>query len=207
MKAIVYDLEIEKAICGKGEEYLPDIQYCNGWHDHSGMGISVLGCYNYATDEYRVFCEDNLHKFLELVDESDYVVGFNSARFDRKVVQAVLNCAESHADVFVRKDYDILAEMWVSSGLDPDKFYYKTHGGFSLDDTCAANGLAPKRLNGALAPIMWQRGQRGTVIDYCLDDVIKTKKLFDAIMRDGSLYNPKIPGTILSMRRPWLGGN
>lgn len=200
-KAIVYDLEILKAIRGKGEEIHEDVQYCDGWHDHANMGISVLTCYEYQTDEYRVLCGDNLHVFHELVARNDYIVGFNSARFDRKVVCAVTGCSP---DPFVQKDYDILAELWVADGLDPDKFYWKTHGGYSLDDTCAVNGLAPKRLNGALAPIQWQRGNIGQVIDYCLDDTAKTKKLFDRIVATGQLNNPKFTGTVSKLRRPWL---
>lgn len=205
MKAIVYDLEILRAIPDKKEPIVPGILYCNGWGDHAGMGISVLGCYNYDTDEYRVFCRDNIQEFLSLVQETDYVVGFNSARFDRKVVLAALDCHTTHADEFFRKDYDILAEAWVSEGLDPDKFYWKTHGGYGLEAMANANGLSNKRMSGALAPIAWQQGEIGRVIDYCLDDVIKTKKLFDRIMRDGTLHNPKNPGTLLNFRRPWLG--
>ena len=200
---LVYDLEILKAIHGKGEELVEGIEYCGGWGDHRGMGISVLGCYDYLTDEYRVFCGDNITTFLELVEKRRWIVGFNSARFDRKVVLHTLDCLNTHEELFIERDYDILAEMWLADGLNPDKFYWKTHGGYGLNDTCAANGLAPKRLNGALAPILWQQGKIGQVIDYCLDDVIKTKKLMDKIIATGEVYNPKTPG-ILKLRQPWI---
>ena len=96
MKALVYDLEILNAIKNKDEEFLPDIKYCGGWNDHANMGISVLTAYDYAKDEVRVFCGDNLPEFLDLVEECDYVVGFNSHRFDRRVVNAVLSCEATH---------------------------------------------------------------------------------------------------------------
>jgi hypothetical protein len=48
--------------------------------------------------------------------------------------------------------------------------------------------------NGALAPILWQRGQVGEVIDYCLNDVHITHELFKVMLgMSGMLVNPKRP--------------
>ena len=84
---IVYDLEIVKAILGKNESPKAGVEYCEGWHDHKGMGISVLTAYDYDTDRYHVFMEDNLKDFEKLC-EGRLVIGFNSIHFDDKVCAA-----------------------------------------------------------------------------------------------------------------------
>jgi len=35
LNALVYDIEIVKAIRGRDEPRLDGIEYCDGWHDHA----------------------------------------------------------------------------------------------------------------------------------------------------------------------------
>ena len=82
--------------------------------------------------------------------------------------------------------------------MNPDKFYWKTHGGFGLDAVCEANDLGGKTGHGALAPVQWQRGEISAVINYCLMDVKLTKELFD-LCQKGEVVNPK--GGKMTLRR------
>ncbi len=174
MSYVVYDIEIIKGILGRKETKVPGIEYCKGWNDHENMGVSVIGAYDSVEDRYRVFCEDNFDDFFDLCEERDVLVTFNGVKFDNKVLVAALEWnMPDHKD-----HYDILREIWISQGLNPDKFYWKTHGGFGLDAMCEANGLGKKSGHGAMAPVQWQRGEIGTVIDYCLNDVAMTNSLF-----------------------------
>lgn len=180
VNGIVYDIEIVKGICNINEERLPDIEYCAGWNDHANMGISVIGVYDFVEDRFRVFCEDNLGEFFNLCAGRTNLISFNGVGFDNKVIRHVNH---QHAPMFGLGDsfvmhYDLLREIWLCMGLNPDKFYWKTHGGVGLDAMCAANGLGGKTGNGALAPVQWQRGEIGSVIDYCLQDVKLTRDLF-----------------------------
>jgi hypothetical protein len=199
---LIYDCEIVKAIQSKKEPRVEGIEYCEGWRDFEGMGISVIGAYDYWTERYRVFTAagngGGFDEFRMLVDEADLVVGFNSLKFDNKL------CAANAITVPDEKSYDILREMWRAAGLDPDIFNFKTHLGFGLDDTAKANFGLGKTGEGGLAPVLWQLGCYGQVIDYCLEDVRLTKRLFDRIMRDGYLLNPRKAGT-LTMRKPETG--
>ena len=43
MRALIYDIEIIKAIPSKNGERITGIEYCEGWKDHANMGISVIG--------------------------------------------------------------------------------------------------------------------------------------------------------------------
>lgn len=200
MNALIYDIEIEKAICGKNEERLAGYDYCDGWQDHANMGISVIGAYDYAEDRYRVFCKDNMHEFAEAVEKTDLLVGFNNIAFDNAVIRACWEPLVKMPENWADKSYDLLVEIWRCVGLGP-AFVYPTHMGFGLDAMCEKNFGTKKSGHGAKAPIYWQRGAIGNVIDYCLNDVRLTKQLFDAVLRGDAIKSPK-DGANLTLRNP-----
>ena len=97
-------------------------------------------------------------------------------------------------------NYDLLRELWISAGLSPT-FEGKEHGGFGLDATAKANFNLGKTGHGAIAPILWQRGEIGAVIDYCMEDVRLTVKLMDMVYQ-GWLVDPRDTSWTLKMRVP-----
>jgi hypothetical protein len=197
MKALIYDIEIKKAIPDKNKPREDGIEYCEDWHDHANMGISVIGAYDYATDRYHVFCDDNKDAFFEACLKAECLVSFNGIGFDNRVIEKTWSFPDSILTKFV---YDLLVETWVAAGLGP-KFAGPSHGGFGLDAICSCNFGTKKSGNGALAPVLWQRGKIGEVIDYCLNDVRLTKQIFDKVLADRSLISPK-DGRELTLRQP-----
>lgn len=191
MKTLVYDLEIINCVPGK-DKPIEGIKYCQGWHDHAGMGISVIGAFDYVQQRYRVFQEDNFGDFEKLVEASELLVGFNHIGFDNKVVKACLEACNVCEDI---KVYDLMIEMMRAADTDSRK-------GFSLDATAQANLKTGKSGDGGLAPVNWQEGRRGSVIDYCLEDVRLTKALFDRVKATGGLRDPRDPSRFLEMRKP-----
>ena len=195
MRVCVYDIEIEKAVLKRGEEVQEGIEYCKGFKDYEGCGVSVVGAMVLEVSDLshglmsgtlpvpRVFFRDNLEKFVELVKECDTLAGFNSARFDDRVLAA--------NGIVVKTDIDLLALAWEAVGLDPDKFYWKTHGGFGLDALAKANGLSGKTGHGADAPVDWQRGNYGALVDYCMMDVWLTAMLLVKALSGQRLELPK----------------
>jgi hypothetical protein len=208
MKILVYDCEIIKAIIPdyKNEAPIEGIEYCKGWDDHENMGISVIGTYNNWNKEQIAFVDTDfydqgmdygiiedlngniksLRQFQRLLDECDVLVGFNNQHFDDKLIKA---------NGFTIPDrvvnYDILVEIWRAVGIQPP-FVFPTHAGYSLKQTCEANGLPPKTGDGGNAAIQWQRGEYQKVIDYCLNDIKITTELFRTIINnDGWIANPK----------------
>jgi RNase_H superfamily len=171
---LIYDLEIIKAIPSKTEPRLDGIEYCDGWHDHAGMGVSVIGCYDYDKDRYRVFMQDNFDEFTALCTNHDWLVDFNGIKFDKLVL-----AANGIAIPTKIKHYDILAELR-KEGISG-----------SLDALASVNCGVFKSGNGALAPILWQHGRIGEVIDYCLNDVRLTKLLMDRILAGQIMFNVK----------------
>lgn len=182
---IFYDLEILKAIPDWSGIRKDGIEYCTGWDDHANMGISVLCAYDFANELPLVYCADNLSAFASLVGRADWLIGFNNARFDNRVL------ACNGIEIAESKTIDLLAEIWKAKGLDPDNFDLATHGGFGLDAICAANFGSGKTGNGATAPVEWQQGNIGNVVSYCLNDVMLTFRLWRKIINLGEIVNPK----------------
>lgn len=190
-RAVIFDLEIEKAILGRNERPVEGVAYCKGWQDHRGMGISTLCAYDTASGRTRAFCKDNKDEFADLLVEADLIVGFNSRNFDAKVVLHSWGFSIPET-----KHYDIMLELAEGHGGD--------FRGLGLNAVVKMN-LGPefgKTGNGGLAPIDWQSGRIGSVIDYCLEDVRLTALLFSRILETGELLSPKT-GAAIQMRNPF----
>lgn len=200
MNIIIYDCEIKRGIPARGEEKIPGIEYCKGWGDHRGMGVSVTGVHEHATGRTRVFCDDNVDEMLELMARADLLVGFNNIGFDDKLLGATF---EDFNDITTPR-YDLLSETWRAAGLKPSWGSPKTHGGFGLDAMCEANWEVNKTGHGAMAPVDWQRGNIGKVIDYCLNDILMTLMFLNAAIRGDAIINPK--GGTLKLRDPIILG-
>lgn len=201
--ALVYDAEIVKAIPPKNaSEREFDIEYCAGWNDHANMGISVMGVYDTKTGRSHVFCEDNKEAFIAMCDEEgDYLVSFNGLSFDNKLIEACWGYKMPE-----HKCYDLLVEIWAACGLGP-RFQYPSHAGFKLDYMLRENGIPMKTGDGARAPIDWQKGRVGTVIDYCLNDCWTEAKLLEKALTQELLTPPESSygGKPIRLRRPWEG--
>ena len=169
---MIYDIEIERAIEIPNVAREAGIEYCDGWHDVANMGVACVCAYDYAEDRYRVFTKGsrftrgNLKEFEEIANERT-LVGFNSKHFDDVVLAA--------NGIRVVTSYDLLLAMWKGAGLEPD-FNSNTHRGFDLDKTAGVNFGLSKSDSGALAPIKWQRGMTGAVIDYCPSRTFGSRK-------------------------------
>lgn len=193
---IIYDCEIVKAIQGKNEQKISGINYCNSWTDFAGMGISTICVYDYEASRNRVFCADNFSKFQALVDSTDIVVGFNSIGFDNPLAAA------NGLNIPAEKTYDLLAEIWHGAGLTRT-FKFPTHIGFGLEACCEANFGLKKTGNGASAPIDWQLGKIGKVIDYCLHDIFLTKMLLDLVIAEGEIFDPRDNNKTIKVGSPF----
>jgi hypothetical protein len=178
----VWDLEIKKPI-----------EHCSrGWQSHDEMGISVLCLYDYATGRYRVFDDRTAKEAIAILWDYDVVCGFNTVGFDCKVVHASWDEAKSLRSSL---DFDILREIWLSLGLNPDKFVPQTHGGCKLDDVAFETLGLRKSGDGALAPKLYQAGRWSELVDYCLEDVRIERALFEFVAHYGFVvrHGKRIP--------------
>ena len=189
---LIYDIEIIKAIPDRNKPNEPGIEYCTGWDDHANMGVSVIGAYDAIDDRFRVFTREAFGDFEGLA-RTRYLIGFNSIHFDDRVLAA--------NGINVKTDYDLLQELWVAAGLGRE-FKYPSHIGFGLNATAEANGFGGKTGWGGYAPVQWQRGEYGSVIDYCLEDVRLTRQLVARVMKRGVLRDPRDASAWLNLFHP-----
>lgn len=202
--ALLYDLEIIKAIPPKHGQRNPELEYCNGWGDHANMGISVIGYAmgeiisptHIAWDEPSYLIGDayGLRSFEGLINPSvlnhqPLLTGFNSLNFDDKLMRA------NGGDVLT--DYDLLVEARIAAYGSDDYRDAPVGHSYKLSVLAEANGLA-KTGTGANAAEQWQRGQHQAVIEYCCHDVEITCKLLNLGLK-GRLINPN-DGELLTLR-------
>ena len=183
---IILDVEIKKAILGRNGTPIEGIEYCQGWRDFAGMGIACVCTYDITTHLSRVFLEEDLAELVAYLQDKP-TAGFNTKRFDLPLLEA------NGVDRSALEDphYDILEEIWLALGLNPDKFNPRTHGGWGLDAVCQATLGIAKTGHGALAPVWWQQGKRGKVIDYCLNDCHMEGSLLRHVLEAGIVTNGK----------------
>jgi len=168
-KIVVYDCETIQ--CIPTDVCSPHIKYCKGWDDFKGMGISVIGAYSSWDDRYHIYLEDNLKDFQKLIDRAEEIVGFNSLSFDDKLCTA--------NGLKVKTTYDLLCQVRLAAGMPSQYVKGVTRSGYSLGQLAKANLGYEKSGTGELAPEFWQKGERGKVINYCLADVVITRKLYE----------------------------
>lgn len=181
---IIFDSEIKKAILGKGEKKRHGVEYCKGWNDHVGMGISCICTFDTIEEDVRVFLDDNINEFQGYIDEQ-YTCGFYSKRFDNKLLKAhgiTVNPA-THFDF-----WEIVSESAKHAGEE-----HRKRGSLSLDALSTANFPGTtKNEHGALMPIYYQTGDIGKLITYCIRDVQLLANLIMAAIQDGgNIINPR----------------
>lgn len=169
---VVYDIEIVRCIPDRKLANDPTLEYCAGWEDHAHMGIAVLCAFDTREQMPRIFLLDNLKEFAELI-VGRCVAGFNNRGFDDKLLAA--------NGVTVGDSYDLLCELRAACGEPRTYTYGVTVGGRTLDAIAVSNLGARKTMHGELAPVEWQRGNRGGVIDYCMRDVVLTLRLLERL--------------------------
>lgn len=194
-RVIVYDIEIERAIPNVKEAPLQGIQYCAGWKDFRGMGIAVLCATDTQERVPRVFLQDNLPAFAEW-SKGAILAGHSNRGFDDPILQA-LGLWTAVAS------YDMLRALRVALGESPEFVPGRTKCGRRVDDLARMNLGIQKSMDGALAPIRWQEGHRGEVIDYCLRDVAIELALFD---KRADLLDP-VTGAAVRLAEPSEEGN
>jgi hypothetical protein len=186
---LIYDLEIEKLIPPKNEPREEGFEYCEGWTDHEGMGMSVAAAFDYREGVPRIFFKDNLEELMGLMDRAEKVIGFNNKHFDDKLMAA-------HGYlVNPDKSWDLYLAIKEAAGA------HKFAKGYNLDNCCLVNLGLKKSGSGELAPKLWQQGKIGQVADYCLRDVAMTKMLLDMCISQ-PILDPGNPSTRIFVKSP-----
>lgn len=183
---VVYDVETKWCLPTTGEAPRASLRYCNASDDWLGMGISVVCAIDTRDMIPRVFLEDNFGAFCALI-EGRCVAGHSNHTFDDPLVTA-------HGATITRS-YDLIRHVRVAVGEPPHYVPRLTRGGRRVNDFARVNlnGLQ-KSEDGALAPVMYQEGRIGALIDYCVRDVTIEARL---IAKLPSLIDPRTGRTVV----------
>ena len=157
-KWILYDVETTEMI-GEGGKI-------------DQMSISVLGWY--ASWERQVKCTtvDHLINFTDDLKQADMIVGFNQITFDNKVLQKYV------PDVNLSEipQFDIMREAKRIAGVQ-----------IGLERLTLGTFDERKAGAGSSAPALWKEGKIDELIEYNMQDVDLTVKLFHHACKSGFL--------------------
>jgi DEAD/DEAH box helicase domain-containing protein len=133
-----------------------------GWHMAHRMKISCAVVYDSEDDTFAVYYEADAHRLIHHLRQMDLVVGFNSKRFDYKVLSEY-----SDVDLHQLPSLDLLERVHDQLGFR-----------LSLDHLARQTLNLEKKGSGLDALRWWQEGRMDKIIEYCQEDVRITRDLY-----------------------------
>lgn len=166
----VFDLETQRSA-----------QEVGGWHRADLMKVSCGVVYDSAEDRYYEYLEGQVPELIEHLQALDCIIGFNSKRFDYKVLSGYTDL-----DFERLPSLDILEEVHRHLG-------YR----LSLDNLARVTLGSRKSADGLQALKWWKQKRIRELLKYCRQDVKITRDIF-LYGRDNGylLFNNKAGNTV-----------
>lgn len=147
--------------------------------DFKAIKLKLLVVYDYTSQDIRVYGESNIDDFLTeyFCNYHVHLIGFNSKAFDKNVI--INNFTDKLLDmenVPRASHWDLLEVIRESVGQP----FFKG----KLDDYARAT-LHEKKLT-----VNYETSKVFDLVNYCIQDVMLTKRLFDFVLKDGGIYHP-----------------
>lgn len=159
MRKIVFDIETQNTFQDAGT------------NDPAGLSISLVGVYDYETDSYTSYLENELGKLWPLIEKADLLIGYNSDHFDIPLLNKYYP-----GDLTKIKSLDLLKE--IKSGFGRR---------VKLDSVALGTFNKGKIGHGLEAITWWRNGEIEKIRKYCLEDVKITKELYEYALKHGIL--------------------
>ena len=141
-------------------------------YDVKKLKISVVGIYDYATQQYQTFTENQLAQLFPILEHASMIIGFNIRKFDLPVLAPYYL-----GNVEQFQMLDILEEIEKALGHR-----------LALDDVVRSTLGLKKSGHGLLAIDYFREGKWQQLKDYCLSDVKITMELYEYGLKNGKLY-------------------
>jgi DEAD/DEAH box helicase domain-containing protein len=158
--------------------------------DTNEFRVSVAGAYISWIDEYIAFLEDDINDLIDLMSKADLIIGFNHIWFDLPVMQKYASF-----DLLQLPNYDLIVEFSKVAGFKP-----------KLNDLCKANfGDDIKTDSYEQYKHYYKDKKWYELIDYCMNDVRLTEKLFRKTMQQNPVLFKDLHETkdvILALPKP-----
>lgn len=141
----------------------------------SDLHPSVVCLYSYTKDTYQTFFEADFPALRKLLSEPALLVGFSSNHFDLPVLSRALNMVfDKHPRV------DLLEEIELRTGRR-----------IGLNTLALVNLGRGKNGHATDAPTLYAEGRLDELKEYCMNDVVLTKELYDLVRIKRQLKIPK----------------
>jgi DEAD/DEAH box helicase domain-containing protein len=159
-RLLILDLETQKSA-----------QDVGGWQNTHLMRVSVAVIFDTAEERFHVFHEDKIEDLLDYLEKADLIIGFNIKKFDYRVLSAYTN-----NDLKALPTFDILEDIHNRLGFR-----------LSLDHLATETLNRGKTADGLQALEWFRQGEMEKLIEYCRQDVIVTRDLFQYGLENGHL--------------------
>lgn len=159
MKKIVFDIETRNLFQDVGS------------NDPRDLDISIVCVYDYETDTYSSYLQEELGKLWPILERADMLITFNGDHFDIPLLDKYYP-----GDLTKIKSLDLLKEVKNSLGFR-----------LKLDSIASATLGYGKSGHGLEAITWWKNGEIDKLKKYCIDDVKVTKEIYDYAMKNGIL--------------------
>jgi len=159
MNKVVFDIETKNIFEDVGKR------------DPSLLDISVVGVYDYESNKYESFLEEEFPKLWPIIEKAKVLIGFNSDYFDIPLLNKYYP-----GDLTKIKSLDILKEIRSSFGRR-----------MSLNQIAEGTLGIKKSGFGLQATYWWKQGEIEKIKKYCLDDVKITKEVYEYALENKEL--------------------
>ncbi|MFA6158940.1 MAG: ribonuclease H-like domain-containing protein [Candidatus Paceibacterota bacterium] len=159
MRKVVFDIETRNLF--------QDV----GTNDPKDLDISVVCTYEYETDSYKSFFQEDFGKLWPILENADMLITFNGDHFDIPLLDKYYP-----GDLTKIKSLDLLKEVKKSLGFR-----------IKLDSIAEGTLGYGKSGHGLEAITWWKNKELDKLVKYCTDDVKVTKEVYDYALKNSSV--------------------
>ena len=163
MKKIVFDIETKNIFQDVGS------------NDPVDLDISLVGLYDYETNSYSSFLQEEFDGLWEVLKKADMLITFNGDHFDIPLLNKYYKKA-GQGDLTKIRSLDLLKEIKNCYGRR-----------MKLDQIAQGTFGLGKSGDGLEAVAWWRNGEIEKIRKYCLDDVRITKDVYEYALKNKKL--------------------
>ncbi|MBA3732879.1 ribonuclease H-like domain-containing protein [Patescibacteria group bacterium] len=169
MRKIVFDIETKNVFQDVGS------------NDPADLDISILALYDYETNKYHSFSQEEFPLMWPFFQKADVLITFTGEHFDIPLLNKYYKKA-GLGDLTTIRSLDVLKEIKNQYGRR-----------MKLDQIAEGTFGINKSGHGFDAVVWWRTGKIDEIRKYCIDDVRITKDVYEYAMKNKKLMYKQGP--------------
>ncbi len=146
--------------------------------EHKKLRISVACLYDYKDNVLKAYFENELSSLFQILENASVIIGYNINSFDLPVLQAYYP-----GNVAQFKTFDMLDEVRNLLGRR-----------LALNDLISVTLNKKKSGHGLQAIDLFREGKLEDLKNYCFDDVMLEKELYEYGVKNNEIYFMDVTG-------------